>query len=233
MPRFRVVQGGTRTDITAMTVMEARAKAVVSRRFHDDATLVVLPFDGDQPPSVPDVATDPVSAVALRRRRPQLDAVSGTVALVRPTSVVRSLTALVVLVVLLFAVLTAGVAGLTWNATRVGALGDCARIGLCTRTPLSTVEQRTGLRLPDGVERLRSSASRDGSYVGALVRLPAGVDVPELAEGVPSGLTRRAAAALRSVAATGLTGRTAGPVGVFAGTADGRTIVFLRYDDAR
>jgi len=232
MPRFRVVQGGTRTDITAMTVMEARAKAVVSRRFRDDPTLLVLPFDGDEPPTVPDAPADPVPAVVLRRRRPRLDDVSGAVALVRPPSVVRSLTALVGLVVLLFAVLTAGVAGVRWNVTRVGVLGDCTRIGLCTGTPLSTVEQRTGVRLPDGVERLRSSASRDGSYVGALVRLPAGVDVPELAEGVPSALTRRAEDALRSAAAADLTGRTAGPVGVFAGTADGRTIVFLRYDDA-
>ncbi|WIB34381.1 hypothetical protein [Curtobacterium sp. MCSS17_005] len=232
MPKFRVSQGLTRIDIDAVTVVEARAKAVISRQFRDDATLVVLPFDGDRAPSLPDVTPVPVLAAAALRPQPGADGLCDAVSLVRPPSVLRSLSALVALVVLLFAVVAAGITGMTWNATRVSALGDCARIGLCTRTPLSTVEERTGVRLPDGVERLQSSASRDGSYVAALVRLPEGVEVPQLAEGTTSAVTRRAAAALRGANAADLAGRTAGPVGLFTGFANGRTIVFLRYDAA-
>ena len=152
---------------------------------------------------------------------------------VRPPSVLGSLGALVVLTAFLFTVVIAGVTGIVKYSTRVGALGDCARVGLCVRTPLATVEERTGVRLPDGVDLIRSSASRDGHFVGALVGLPAGVDAPQLPDGMSAPVTRRAASALRSASASGLEGTSAGPVGLFTGMANGRTILFLRYDADR
>ncbi len=148
----------------------------------------------------------------------------------RSASVPRLLLAFVLLVALLLALLAGAGWAITASVTRVGPLGDCARIGLCVRTPLNTIEQRTGIQLPAGTERLRSRASRDGSYVSALVRLPEGAPAPELSTGTATSPTARASAALRSAGAEDLSGTTAGPVGVFVGIADGRTVVFVRYD---
>ena len=217
-------------DIDAVTAVEARAKAVVSRQFRDDTTLYALPFDGDQPPSFPPVAAVPAIDAAMAR--PRVGAIGSPDArpLIRPPSILGSLSALVALAALLFAVVSAGVTGIAWHATRAGALGNCARVGLCVGTPLATVEQDTGVRLPDGAELIRSTASRNGHYVAALVGLPAGVDAPRLPDGTSVSVTRRAASALRSASASDLRGSSAGPVALFVGTVDGRTIVFLRYD---
>jgi len=235
MPRFRVQQGENRVDVDALTVMEARAKAVVHGAFRNDETLLARPFSGDRPPSFTTARPAPAPALDAAVRRPRLSAqeLPGGQRLVRPPSVLASLGALVALTALLFGVLAAGATGIVRSATRVGALGDCARIGLCVRTPLSTVEARTGVHLPHGVEVIRSSASRDGHYVGALVGLPVGADAPDLPEGMTTPVTRRAAAALRSASASNLEGRSAGPVGLFTGTTKDRTIVFLRYDASR
>lgn len=78
----------------------------------------------------------------------------------RSASIPRLLVAFVLLVALLA---DAGWA-ITASVTRVGPMGDRARIGLCVRTALDTVGQRTGLQLPAGAERLRSRATRNGSY---------------------------------------------------------------------
>lgn len=234
MPRFRVQQGENRVDVDAVTVMEARAKAVVDHGFRDDDSLTALPFDGDRPPPSPVAPPLPLPRptvdAALRRPRPGSGELTEAQRVVRPASVLGSLGALVVLTAFLFTVVIAGVTGMVRYSTRVGALGDCARVGLCIRTPLETVEERTGVRLPDGVDLIRSSASRDGHFVGALVGLPVGVDAPQLPDGMRAPVTRRAASALRSASASGLEGTSAGPVGLFTGTANGRTILFLRYD---
>ena len=239
MPRFRVQQGENRVDVDALTVMEARAKAVVHGAFRNDETLLARPFSGDRPPSFPTArpapapAPAPVLDAAVRRPRLGAQELPRGQRLVRPPSILASLGALVALTALLFGVLAAGATGIVRSATRVGTLGDCARIGLCVRTPLSTVEARTGVHLPDGVELIRSSASRDGHYVGALVGLPVGADAPDLPEGMATPVTRRAAAALRSASARDLEGRSAGPVGLFNGTTKDRMIVFLLYDASR
>ena len=158
------------------------------------------------------------------------DDLASTAFVMSSPSVPRLLLAWVTLVGVLLAIIVAAGAGTVWKVRHVGPLGDCARIGLCVRTPLATVEQRTGVQLPAGAERIKSSASRDGSYVSALVRLPEGAAVPTLQDSAAAELTNRAAAALRSMSAHHLAGRTAGHVGLFTGTANGTTVLFLRYD---
>lgn len=235
MPKFRIRQGADRLDVEAVTEMEARARAVVSGRFRNHPSLTVTPFDGDRPPVDPAppqaVRPDhPTLDAAVRRPRPGLAAVAVTRAVSRTMSAPVQLLVLAALVALLFAVVAAGISVITWHATRAGPLGECAHIGLCRATPLTTVEQRTGVHFPDGTERIRSSASRDGSYAAALVRLPAGADAPALTGAASAEVTARASAALHSASATDLRGRVAGHVGVYTGTTDERIVVFVRYD---
>ncbi|WP_022908093.1 hypothetical protein [Curtobacterium sp. B18] len=235
MPTFRIRQGSDRLDVEAVTETEARARAVVSGRFRDDPSLTVTLFDGEHPSAAPDPvratgAVAPRLDAAVHRPRPGIAALPSTRATGRTLSAPTQLLALVALVALLFAVVASGVAAITWHATRPGPLGECARIGLCRATPLSKVEQRTGVHFPDGTVRIRSSASRDGSYAAALVRLPVGSDVPALAGASSADVTARASAALHSASATDLRGRVAGHVGEYTGEVDGRTVVFVRYD---
>ncbi|PCN46744.1 hypothetical protein Csp2054_15700 [Curtobacterium sp. 'Ferrero'] len=244
MSKFRVVQGGTSVDLEAHTEMEARAKAVVSGRFRHDDSLVAVPYDGDRAPASTSgpgaatrtdardrVAADPITPdAAVLRPRAGTDGGASSLRIRREASVPRLLVALVLLVALLLTVLTVGGWAIVRRVTHDGTLGDCARIGLCVETPLATVEARTGVDLPAGTERIRATASRDGSWASALVRLPEGARVPTLPSGEETAPTTRASDALQSAGATKLSGSVAGPVGVFSGTADGRTIVYLRYD---
>lgn len=226
MPTFRVMQAHRFLDVTAVTAMEARAKAALSGRFVATEPLDVYP--ASSAPPVP-------AAVVAEAERVQLQA--GASAALGPERRFRRarvpglLAAFAGLVVVLLAVLFGGGWAIATSVTRVGVLGDCAHIGLCTQTPLSTVTQRTGVAFPEGTERLRSTASRDGGWVSALVRLPAGAPVPTVPDSAASDVTPRAAAALESAGAKNLHGVTAGPVGVFSGTADDRTMLFVRLDN--
>lgn len=135
----------------------------------------------------------------------------GPIARFRQAPIGRQLLSLVLLVVLLFAVLIGGGWFITAAATSPGKFGECARIGLCTNTPLTTVTARTGVTFPDGSERLRSTASRDGSWISALVRLPDGAPSLTLDSASATVVTDFAAAALESAGATELTGLLLGP----------------------
>lgn len=236
MPTFRVAQAGKSIEIAAHTVMEARARAVLSGDFIAGDSLVVYPAGGT-PPAATAHAAPAVAAVepALEAERVQpsfrRQGPLGSVARFRQAPIGRQLLSLLLLVVLLFVVLIGGGWWITVKATAPGALGECARIGLCTNTPLTTVTARTGVEFPDGTQRLRATASRDGSWISALVQLPTGAAPLALDGGTETAVTDRAAAALESAGATELTGLVAGPVGVFSGTSDGHTVVYVRYDD--
>ncbi|MBF4585666.1 hypothetical protein [Curtobacterium sp. VKM Ac-2887] len=142
----------------------------------------------------------------------------------------RLIVALVALVALLFAVVAAAVIALQTYVGHTGRLGDCMRIGLCTGTPLATVESRTGVTLPEGSTLIESKASRDRDFMSALVRLPDGTEPPTLRESDPAELTQRASAALTSQGADTPSGQISGNVALFTGTSSGHTIVYLRYD---
>ncbi|WIE80546.1 hypothetical protein [Curtobacterium sp. MCSS17_016] len=145
----------------------------------------------------------------------------------------RLIVAFVALVALLFAVITAAVIVLQAYVEHTGRLGDCMHIGLCTGTPLATVENRTGVTLPEGSTLIKSKASRDGQFMSALVRLPADTNPPTLRKGNPADLTQRASAALTSQGAATPSGQISGNVALFSGTSSGHTIVYLRYDAHR
>jgi hypothetical protein len=236
MPTFRVVQAGKSVDIAAHTIMEARARAVLSGDFVAGDSLIAYPA-GDAPPAAATqaVAAAPAAEPALEAERAQpsfrRQGPLGPLARFRQAPIGRQLLSLILLVVLLFAVLIGGGWWITVSATAPGQLGECARIGLCRNTPLVTVTARTGVAFPNGTERLRSTASRDGSWISALVRLPEGAAPLTLDGGTETTVTDRAATALESAGATKLTGLVAGPVGVFSGTANGHTVVYVRYDD--
>lgn len=234
MPVFRVNQSGRVTDVEAPTLMEATARAVLFEGFRRDPTLVVELLSSEhQRPSTSRVEGTRAAARAQERAQrhavncdvPRRGAPAGT------ASVPQLVGAAVALSALLLAVLLGGGWFIVKRATQTGPLGDCLRIGLCVRTPLSTVEARTGVQLPQGSERLRSFASRNGRFVSALVRLPVGADLPTAPTGATSALTERASDALQSVGARDLFGWEDGAVGLFAGQDDDRVIVFLRYEE--
>ncbi|WP_146247814.1 hypothetical protein [Curtobacterium sp. MCSS17_006] len=234
MRTFRVVQAGKSVDIAAQTVMEARARAVLSGDFTAGDSLIAYP-EGEAPPAATATTAAAVAEPAFEAERVQpsfrRQGPLGPGARFRQVPIGRQLLSLLLLVVLLFAVLIGGGWWITVTATTPGPLGECAQIGLCTNTPLTTVTVRTGVQFPDGTQRLRSTASRDGSWISALVQLSAGAAAPTLDGGTSAAVTDRAAAALESAGATERTGMIAGPVGVFSGTADGRTVVYVRFDD--
>lgn len=237
MPTFRVVQAGRTVDIAAHTIMEARARAVLSGDFIAGNSLIAYPA-GDTPPAAAAQAAAAVpaaeeSALEAERAQPSFrrQGPLGPLARFRQAPIGQQLLSLLLLVVLLFAVLIGGGWWITVTATAPGSLGECARIGLCTNTPLSTVTARTGVEFPDGTQRLRSTASRDGSWISALVQLPDDAAPLTLDGGTETAVTDRAAAALASAGATELTGTVAGPVGAFSGTNNGHTVVYVRYDD--
>jgi len=142
----------------------------------------------------------------------------------------RLVVALVALIALLFTVVTVAVFALQAYVEHTGRLGNCMHIGLCTGTPLATVESRTGVSLPAGSTLIESKASRDGDFMSALVRLPEDADPPTLADGTTADLTQRASAALTSTGADTPSGQISGDVALFTGTSAGHTIIYLRYD---
>lgn len=237
MPVFRVSQSGRVVAIEAPTVMEATARAVVMRGFHRDSSLAVEPL----PPGaalqetrtpLPDLTRAAARELERVQQLPPVQHVVGREATARTAAVVQLMVAFAALSALLVAVLIGGGWVIVARAAHPGPLGDCLRIGLCTATPLSTVEARTGITLPQGTERLRSSASRNGRFVSALVRLPAGADRPSAPKGSIPALTGRATDALQSTGATNLSGWEDGAVGLFVGQANDRIVVFLRYEDS-
>lgn len=142
----------------------------------------------------------------------------------------RLVVAVAALVALLFAVVAVAVVVLQAYVEHAGRFGDCMRIGLCTGIPLATVENTTGVTLPEGSTLIESKASRDGDFLSALVRLPENTEPPSLGSSKPADLTQRASAALTSQGVLTPSGQMSGDVALFSGTSSGHAIVYVRYD---
>jgi hypothetical protein len=103
----------------------------------------------------------------------------------------------------------------------------------CDVSPLATLEQYTDVRFPAGTQVMRSFAAPEGQggfgvqSVSAVLRLPRGSRVPMLDDAEPAALDHKARAALREEGAASITGSRSDRTSLFAGTANGRTLIYV------